>query len=259
MTLTVGRPSAVAQPVIPAVGPYRTAGHLYYFDGLGPWPGVTTVAKVMESVALTNWKREQVARAAVRHAARLVDDVTAGNEEAAVAFLLRTRTPGDAARDRGSRIHAALEGILKRTRPAVEARDVAAIDGARAWLNDNRVTPIEVESFLLNETAGYGGTGDLIARIGDEVWLLDWKTSASVVDRSGRVYPDMRLQLAAYRHAEFVARSGDSTRHPLPAITRTGILHVTDGGTRLYDAAVSDADWTAFRACLWLHGWRAGG
>ena len=68
----------------------------------------------------------------------------------------------------------------------------------------------------------------------------------------------MRLQLAAYAHAEFIARIGDPERHALPPITRYGIVHVTDGGTRLYEADVTEADWTAFRACLWLHGWRGG-
>jgi hypothetical protein len=249
---------AIARPAVPSVGVHRTPNHQYYFDGRGPWPGVTTIVKVLESPALTNWKREQVARAAVRHATRLVDDASAGNEDAAVAFLLRTRTPGDDARDRGTRIHTALQGILERTTPRVEVRDVPAVRGARAWLNEHKVVPIEIEAFLLNETLGYGGTCDLVAWIGGEVWLLDWKTSGSVADRSGRVYDDMRLQLAAYSHAEFVAKPADSTRYPMPAITRYGILHVTDAGTRLYAADVTDADWTAFRACLWLHGWKSG-
>jgi hypothetical protein len=38
-------------------------------------------------------------------------------------------------------------------------------------------------------------------------------------------------------------------------ITRHGIVHVTDGGTRLYEAAVTPRDWIAFRACLALHRW----
>ena len=67
----------------------------------------------------------------------------------------------------------------------------------------------------------------------------------------------MRLQLAAYGNAEFIARPADPVRHPLPAITRYGIVHVTNGGTRLYDAQVGPADWSAFRAALHLYQWRA--
>lgn len=75
---------------------------------------------------------------------------------------------------------------------------------------------------------------------------------------NGQIYDEMRLQLVAYSRAEFIARVGDAQPNPLPAVDRLGILHVTDGGTRLYPAEVSEDDWTAFRACLWTHRWREG-
>ena len=238
------------------MGPVRTPRHLYYFNGAGPWPGVTSVTGVLDRPALTRWHREQVARAAVDHAEHLISDRDRGDIEAAVAYLLALRNEGTDSRDRGSRIHAAIEGVLRREKPAIDPRDLPAVQGARAWLNETKVKPLEVETFLIHETLGYGGTCDLIAEIDGEVWLLDWKTSKSVATPSGVVYEDMRLQLAAYAHAEFVARPADAERYPLPAITRMGIVHVTDAGTRLYPAAVTDEDWRAFRACLALYGWR---
>jgi hypothetical protein len=247
-----------------AQGVVRTPRHLYYFNGAGPWPGVTTVTDVLDKPALTKWHRTQVAETAVAHAERLVADREAGNIEAAVAFLLAARNEGTNGRERGSRIHASLEGVLNRMPEAIDPRDVPAIDGARTWLNEMRVKPLEVEAFLIHETLGYGGTCDLIAEIADplsgtvETWLLDWKSSKSVAWPDGRVYDEMRLQLAAYARAEFIARPADPARYPIPPITRYGIVHVTDAGTRLYPADVTEADWTAFRACLWLHGWRKG-
>jgi hypothetical protein len=240
----------------PTVGVVRTPRHLYYFNGAGPWPGVTTVTDVLDKPALTKWHREQVATAAIANAERLLADREAGNVDAAVAYLLAVRTEGTVGRERGSRIHAVLESILRREPVEVEPADRPAIEGARTWLNEQRVEPIEVEAFLIHETLGYGGTCDLIARIGGETWLLDWKTSKSVAWPSGVVYVDLKLQLAAYARAEFIARPADPTRYQLPAITRTGIVHVTDAGTRLYPADVTDADWNAFRACLYLHGWK---
>lgn len=246
--------TATRKLTAPVEGVFRTARHLYYFNGEGPWPGVTTVTGVLDAPALTNWKLEQVALLALEKAEQLVDDRDSGRAEAAVKYLVAGNTT---ARDRGSRIHGTLEAIARRWQNvAVDPRDAPAIEGARAWLNEHRVRPIEVEAFLLNTTAGYGGTCDLIAEIDGEVWLLDWKTGKSVATPDGRVYDDMRLQLAAYSRAEFIARVADPKRHPLPAITRFGILHVTDGGTRLYPADVTDDDWTTFRACLWIHGWR---
>ena len=66
---------------------------------------------------------------------------------------------------------------------------------------------------------------------------------------------DHRLQLAAYANAEFIAKPNHPTRYPVPPITRYGIVHATDGGTRLYEAAVTTRGWFAFLACLALHAW----
>jgi len=237
------------------VGPHRTKNHLYYFDGEGPWPGVTTITRVLDAPALTNWKLNQVAAAAVENAERLIEDRESGKTDAAVKWLT---TLSSTAMDRGHRIHATLESVLRREPVEVAAEDEPAIAGARAWLNEAKVRPIAVEAFLLHPTLGYGGTLDLIAEIDGETWLLDWKTGKSVAWPSGEVYSDHRLQLAAYGHAEFLAKVGDPGRYPVPVITRYGIVHVTDGGTRLYPADVTEADWVAFRACLALHRWKAG-
>lgn len=252
MTLTATR-----KPTTPTVGVVRTPRHLYYFNGAGPWPGVTTVTDVLDKPALTRWKREQVARGAIRNAERLITDRDAGDEAAAIAYLLALRDEGMNGRDRGSRIHATLEAVLRRESPEVDPRDAPAVNGARTWLNETGVQPLEVEAFLIHETIGYGGTCDLIAEIAGEIWLLDWKTSKSVAWANGKVYDEMRLQLAAYANAEFIARPGDPVRHPVPVIERFGIVHVTDAGTRLYPAEVTERDWNAFRAALYLYAWRA--
>jgi hypothetical protein len=258
MTATATRTTRAAKQ-LSSTGVVRTPRHLYYFNGAGPWPGVTTVTDVLDKPALVKWFKEQVAQAAITHAERLVADREAGNAEAAVAFLLAARNEGTNGRERGTRIHQSLEHILyRRTNMPVLPEDVPAVDGARTWLNEHRVRPIEIEAFLIHETLGYGGTCDLIAEIDDEIWLLDWKTSKSVAWPNGNVYDEMRLQLAAYSRAEFIARPADSTRYELPAITRTGVLHVTDAGTRLYPADVTEADWNAFRACLYLSSWKKG-
>jgi len=240
----------------PPQGVHRTRFHAYYFNGEGPWPGVTSIVKVIDAPALTTWKLKEVALGAIRNAERLIEDREGGRTDAAVQYLTTLST---AARDRGSRIHAAIEQILCRQPVQVDPRDEPAVAGARAWLNqqvaDHGLRLLEVEAYLINATLGYGGTLDLIAELDGEVWLLDWKTSSSVATPAGQVYRDHRLQLAAYAGAEFVARVGDPTRYAIPAISRYGIVHVTDGGTRLYEAPVTEADWIAFRACLALHRW----
>jgi len=250
---------ATRRPTAPSEGVHRTKQHTYYFNGAGPWPGVTTITRVLDAPALTNWKLGEVARSAIEHAERLIEDREAGKTDAAVKYLTTLSTT---AMDRGSRIHQAIESILLRQPVEIDPRDEPAVAGARAWLNqqarEHQLVPLKVEAFLINETLGYGGTLDLIASIDGVTWLLDWKTGKSVAWPTGEVYEDHRLQLAAYANAEFVALPGDPERYPLPLIERYGIVHVTDGGTRLYEANVTGADWTAFRACKYLSDWRKG-
>ncbi len=243
-------------PATPTEGVHRTRFHLYYFNGAGPWPGVTTVTKVLSAPQLEKWKLEQVALNAIENAEQLARDRDSGKTDAAVKYVTTLST---AAMDRGTRIHGNIESILRREAVEVDPRDEAAVQGARAWLNqqakEHGLRPLHVEAFLLHETLGYGGTLDLIAEIDGEIWLLDWKTGKSVASPSGEVYRDHRLQLAAYQHAEFIACVGDPERYPLPVVQRFGLVHVTDGGTRLYEAPVTERDWIAFRACLNLHQW----
>ena len=160
-----------------AEGAVRTARTSYYFNGAGPWPGVTSVTKVLDAPALTYWKMNQVAQAAIASAEQLIRDREAGKTDAAVKYLTTLSTT---AMDRGSRIHASIEQILRREPVSIDPRDEAAVAGARAWLNaqvrEHGLRPLEVEAFLLHETLGYGGTCDLIAELDGEVWLLDWKT-----------------------------------------------------------------------------------
>ena len=80
MTATATRTPAATRPV----GVVRTKTHQYYFCGAGPWPGVTAITKVLDAPALTHWKMNQVAQAAIAGAERLIEDREAGRTDAAV-------------------------------------------------------------------------------------------------------------------------------------------------------------------------------
>lgn len=62
-----------------------------------------------------------------------------------------------------------------------------------AWAKNFGVQIIEQELGLVSEQYKYGGTLDAIGLIGNQLALLDWKTSNSV-------YSDYLVQLAAYRN-----------------------------------------------------------
>ena len=66
--------TATRTPKTPIAGVHRTKTHQYYFNGQGPWPGVTSITKVLDAPALTYWKMNQVAQAAIAGAERLIED-----------------------------------------------------------------------------------------------------------------------------------------------------------------------------------------
>lgn len=64
-----------------------------------------------------------------------------------------------------------------------------------AWESNSSIRLLSKfqEIHLVSEKHKFGGTPDAIGMIGNELVLLDWKTS-------NKTYPDFLLQLAAYRH-----------------------------------------------------------
>jgi hypothetical protein len=60
-----------------------------------------------------------------------------------------------------------------------------------SWADNFKVRIIEQEIQLVSERYSYGGTPDAVGIVGNELVLLDWKTSNAV-------YSDYLIQLAAY-------------------------------------------------------------
>ena len=147
-------------------GVVRTPRHMYYFNGAGPWPGVTTVTGVLDKPALTTGSATgRPGRARPRRPTRGGPD--AGNVEAAVAFL-STPERWHQWPERGSRIHGALEPILRRepvrsTRATRRPSLALAPGSTSTGCGRSRSRP------FLHETPGYGGTCDLIAEISSEL------------------------------------------------------------------------------------------
>lgn len=61
------------------------------------------------------------------------------------------------------------------------------------WKEQSRIEIVATEMSLVSKEYRFGGTPDAIGKTPAGHVLLDWKTS-------NRVYPDMLIQLAAYRH-----------------------------------------------------------
>ena len=205
-------------------------------------PGVTTIlSKGLPKPALVNWAARTAAEYAIDNWAMLADLPISERLD-----MIR-RAPDatkNAAALRGTKLHDAAEVLIDTGTVDVDPEQVPLVESYARFLSDWQVQPEFVESSVYNVTHGYAGTLDLIATLaGGRRWLLDIKTSK-------RVYGDMALQLAAYRHAEFLHdddTEGDDIA--MPQVEAVGIIHVRADG---YDLVPLTAGPVEFRSFLYI-------
>jgi len=119
------------------------------------------------------------------------------------------------AADAGTIAHYLIECDLRKLKPdlkqykgmpdLVEMAVFAFEQSYLPWKNMVKFKALEMEIHLVSELYEYGATPDCIASVNDRLALFDWKTS-------GGVYPEMVIQMAAYKNA------WDET-HPTTPIT----------------------------------------
>jgi hypothetical protein len=97
------------------------------------------------------------------------------------------------------------------------------------------------EASVYNRTERYAGTLDAIATIQGRKLVLDAKTGKAV-------YPEVALQLAAYRYAEFMGLP-DGSEETMREVDGAAALHLADDGYELIDV---QADESVFRSFLYV-------
>lgn len=204
----------------PATGLFRTEKHLYYWNNQGPFPGVTTVAGILDKPQLTGWYKKQVGECAMRNASRIVDALATGDADviedtrkylSSFPDLVR-----DAAADLGTSVHFHAEQIANGVEVDVPEAVVPFIRQYLAWRDDWKPEYVAIEYRGINLTHRYGGTGDLIVRYQGENWLLDIK--------SGSFHDETAFQLVACAGFEFIGQENDATQYPVPGVDRFGVL-----------------------------------
>jgi hypothetical protein len=233
-----------------ALGLTRDARHRYSWNGGPLMPSVTTILGIKDKPALVGWAKRETAASAVRNLDVLTRMVEHGGPQAAVDWLKRIPDyRRDASADLGTRVHLAAEAIGRgETLPVGD--DVLPFVAAyrRDFLEVFRPRFLAVEAMVCSPRYEYGGTADAFVEIDGETWLIDYKTGAGV-------YPDTALQLAGLARAQFIGLPGDSTRYPVPAATRFGVLHIRPEGARLLPVVVDRATVAAFLDARRLYAW----
>jgi hypothetical protein len=236
-----GRTSRAPTPVNADRTGYTIAGRKY--------PRVTSILGCMAKPALVGWAAKSVAEYAVEH----VETWQQLPPPDAVRLLKGAPwSERDAAGDRGSAIHAAIESYLRgQSFPdGMTEEELAVAKVAERFLREHKPEPIGVEVTVYSPLMGYAGTCDLPCRIGERIWLLDWKTSKGI-------YGETALQLAAYALAERAIIDGEDMWAPwMEQNPRLGVVHLTPTGYTLWRVTTDmDVLRAAWRALLKVHGW----
>lgn len=188
-------------------------------------PSVTTIlSNGIPAPALKAWGEKLVATYAVDN----IDAWRKLGRDEAIDHIKRTPYRQlNQAGNRGTDIHTIAERILAGIDPdSWEGQTYGKFAHYISdFIADYDITVLGYERTVVNTEHGYAGSYDLMCRIGDETWLLDWKTSKGV-------HGKFALQLAAYANAthQIVA----NTAEPMPHIDRLGVVHLTDHGYQLY-------------------------
>jgi hypothetical protein len=146
----------------------------------------------------------------------------------------------DAASNKGSAVHAMAERLIVGEKVTVPDELAGYVQSCVRFLDDFDVHAVHVEAVVYSETHRHVGTADLIADVllpdmpeyehigrdgdGYSRGLLDWKTS-----RSG-IFGDVALQLAPYRHSEFLIDPETNEVIDMPDVDFTAGIHLTPTG-----------------------------
>jgi hypothetical protein len=225
----------------------RGRGHSYLLDG-APIDGVTrALSEGYPKPALVDWAGRTAAGYAVDHWDEL--------GELGIAERLRRIEKAryeltKAATVRGTAVHELAQRLQSGEEIDVPDELIGHVDAYLQFVRDWQPQEILVEAPVFSREYMYGGTVDLVADLNDNHrWLLDWKTS------KGEPWPEVALQLAAYRYAEFWL-DGHQER-AMPRIDQTGVVWLRADGYDLVQIQAGPAAFAAFGAVQAVAAFRA--
>lgn len=221
---------------------FGNGGHVYALDGRR-CPGVTTIIRnSAPSTGLLKWAATEAARWASAH-------IDLRDELGDDAWIKTAANASDEIRDKaaqlGRDIHAAADALVdgQRVDVAEEIYDRAVL--VTKFLDVWRANVLARECVVFHTGHRYAGQFDLIAELADgRRWLLDYKTGKGV-------YPDVALQLAAYRNAEYIVWNGAD--RAMPRIDATGVVHITENAFELIPVDTGPEVWATFVSALPLY------
>lgn len=158
----------------------------------------------------------------------------------------------DAAAAKGTAVHKLAERLIAGEKVTIPDAISGYVHACVRFLDEFDVRQMCVEAVVYSETHRHVGTTDLIAEVllpdmpeydhigrdedGYSRGLLDWKTS-----RSG-IFGDVALQLAPYRHSEWLVNPETGDVEVMPDVDFTAGIHLRPDGTYSFVPVTTDDD-----------------
>jgi len=175
------------------------------------WSVTTIINQSSSNRGLIEWAAGETARAAITGMKTIQAILADDGEDAAVQWLVgareRPRKGQRTNKELGTAVHHACEQFaITGTKPDVDAEVAPFLDQFDKWCQIYQPDYQAAEMTVYNPSYGYAGTLDAIVKLGELTLITDYKSSKKDKDDRGKPrspWPDVALQLAAYRHAEF--------------------------------------------------------
>jgi hypothetical protein len=240
----------------------RDGKRLYSWRGENYWSVTTLISGGLPKPALLPWGIKSTAEGVVK-------------QRGVLAEMLKTcETPGecaqgnfcgpcdqtirwakslpysmrDRAADLGTQIHEWIEAHrLGKPMPTVPPAVKPYLAAFERFLADFAPDYHMVEAGVYNRSQHYAGTLDAIVRL--QLPLSETAGQYLLDAKSGKgVYPEVALQLAAYRFAEFVGVA-DGSEQEMPSTDGGLVLHLTPTGYRLIEVRCDEDIFQSFLYC----------
>lgn len=233
-------------------------GERYYADEVtrDQVPGVTSIIAGRAKPALINWAAKSAAEFAVANIA-MISGLAKTDKFAAIDLIKRahTRTAGNAA-GRGTDVHGIVEKLLNGEQNVPVNRDVRPfIEQFQDFATQYQLKPVHNEITLWSDRYRYAGTADGLWELtGDGIIdpgalaVVDIKTGAS------GVWEDAALQLAAYKHADFMLFP-DGSRERMPSTEASYAIWLRPDGWALIPLDTGPETFSTFIALRRLFEW----
>ena len=197
----------------------REGGMRYSYRG-HVFPSVTTIISGgVPKPLLVPWAAKVTAEWVVENIEE-VNRLIELNPDDALTIIKGARfKSSNKAANLGTRLHDIADKHINGEKLPTISKDLEGyVKAYLRFLDEYKPVPLLTEKKVFSLTHDYAGTFDAIVEIDGENYLIDYKTGKGV-------YPEVALQLAAYRYAEFYMDE-DGNDLDLPRIDKCAVVHL---------------------------------